>query len=205
VIDMTARPRNLPAEERRAMTVAAVLELAATQNPTEITTAVIAQRIGLTHGALFRHFPDKDSIWTAVMEWVSGTLLQRIEDSAAGIESPLAAMVAMFSSHVEFVGEYPGVPRMLFGELQRAEPTPAKRQVQTLLQRYRERLQRLIAAGKMAGELAPDLDADAAAALFIGSIQGLVMQSLLAGDVGRMRLDAPRVFAIYRRGIGSTP
>ena len=57
----------------------------------------------------------------------------------------------------------------------------------------------------MAGELAADLDADAAAALFIGSIQGLVMQSLLAGDVGRMRLDAPRVFAIYRRGIGSTP
>ncbi len=64
---MTARPRNLPAEERRAMTVAAVLELAATQNPTEITTAVIAQRIGLTHGALFRHFPDKDSISPPVM------------------------------------------------------------------------------------------------------------------------------------------
>jgi len=29
------------------------------------------------------------------------------------------------------------------------------------------------------------------------------MQSLLAGDVGRMHRDAPRVFAIYRRGIGS--
>jgi len=77
--------------------------------------------------------------------------------------------------------------------------------VQTLLQHYRERLQRLIAAGIAAGELAPTLDTEAAASVFIGSVQGLVMQSLLAGDVGRMRLDAPRVFAIYRRGIGSTP
>ena len=41
-----------------------------------------------------------------------------------------------------------------------------------------------------------------AVVLFIGTIQGLVMQSLLAGDVVRMRAQAPAVFAIYRRGIG---
>ena len=184
--------------------MAAVIDLAAQQNPSEITTAAIAQQMGLTQGALFRHFPDKDAIWAAVMAWVAERLLDRIDHSAAGLASPLAAMQAMFMSHVEFVCEHPGVPRMLFGELQRATPTPAKRMVQTLLQHYRERLQCLIAAGIAAGELAPTLDTDAAASLFIGSVQGLVMQSLLAGDVKRMRLDAPRVFAIYRRGIGST-
>ena len=106
-------------------------------------------------------------------------------------------------SHIEFVVEHPGVPRMMFGELQRAESTPAKRMVQTLIQRYGERLHRLIEKGKASGELSPSLDSDAAAALFIGTIQGLVMQSLLAGDVGLMHRDAPRVFAIYRRGIRS--
>ncbi|HWS27849.1 MAG TPA: TetR/AcrR family transcriptional regulator [Xanthomonadales bacterium] len=202
---MSSRPRNLPADERRAVIVAAVIDLAAQQNPSEITTAAIAQQMGLTQGALFRHFPDKDAIWAAVMAWVAESLLDRIDRSATGLDSPLAAMQAMFMSHVEFVCEHPGVPRMLFGELQRATPTPAKRAVQTLLMHYRERLQRLLAAGIAAGELAPKLDKDAAASVFIGSVQGLVMQSLLAGDVGRMRLDAPRVFAIYRRGIGSTP
>lgn len=202
---MSSRPRNLPADERRAVTVAAVIDLAALQNPSEITTAAIAQQMGLTQGALFRHFPDKDAIWAEVMAWVAERLLDRIDRSAAGLVSPLAAMEAMFISHVEFVCEHPGVPRMLFGELQRATPTPAKRTVQTLLMHYRERLQRQLAAGIAAGELAPTLDKDAAASLFIGSVQGLVMQSLLAGDVQRMRVDAPRVFAIYRRGIGSTP
>jgi len=65
-------------------------------------------------------------------------------------------------------------------------------------------LHQLIERGKASGELFPALDSEAAATLFIGTIQGLVMQSLLAGDVQRIRRDAPRVFAIYRRGIGST-
>jgi hypothetical protein len=111
----------------------------------------------------------------------------------------------MFMSHIEFVVEHPGVPRMIFGELQRAETTPASRMVQTLLQRYGERLHHLIERGKDRGELDTALDAQAAAILFIGTIQGLVMQSLLAGDVTNMRRDAPGVFLIYRRGIGVGP
>jgi hypothetical protein len=59
-------------------------------------------------------------------------------------------------------------------------------------------------AGKAQGELDADLDVDAAAVLFIGTIQGLVMQSLLAGKVSRIRRDAPAVFAIYLRGIERT-
>ncbi|MEN9463735.1 MAG: hypothetical protein RLZZ355_1665 [Pseudomonadota bacterium] len=196
-------PKHLPADERRAVTVEAVVALAGSQNPSEITTAAIAKHMNLTQGALFRHFPNKEAIWQAVMEWVADRLLARIDRSAQGIESPLAALEAMFMSHIEFVAEHPGVPRMMFGELQRAESTPAKRMVQTLIQRYGERLHRLIEKGKASGELSASLDNEAAATLFIGTVQGLVMQSLLAGDVGRMHRDAPRVFAIYRRGIGS--
>lgn len=200
---MNTHSKHLPADERRTLTVEAVVQLAGASNPSEITTAAIAQHMGVTQGALFRHFPSKDAIWQAVMEWVAERLLKRIDQSAQGIASPLAAMEAMFMSHVEFVIEHPGVPRMLFGELQRAEPTPAKRMVQTLLKRYGERLHRLIETAKSDGELPAGLDSEAAATLFIGTIQGLVMQSLLAGEVQRMRRDAPRVFAIYRHGIRS--
>ena len=187
------------------MTVESVVELAGLQNPSEITTAAIAKHMNLTQGALFRHFQSKEAIWQAVMEWVAERLLARIDSAAKGIESPVAALEAMFMSHVGFVSEHPGVPRMMFGELQRAETTPAKRMVQTLIRHYGERLHRLIDEGKAQGELDAALDTQAAATLFIGTIQGLVMQSLLAGDVASIRSDAPRVFAIYRRGIRSTP
>jgi len=198
---MNARPKHLPADERRAATVEAVIELAAEQNPSDITTTAIAQRMGLTQGALFRHFSTKDKILQAVMSWVTERLLARVDKAAEGVASPLAALEAIFMTHTEFVSEHPGVPRMLFGELQRAGETIPKRMVQTLIHRYRERLSRLLEAGKVQGELDASLDVEAAAVLFVGTIQGLVMQSLLAGNVAHARNNAPKVFAIYRRGI----
>lgn len=104
-------------------------------------------------------------------------------------------------THIDFVALHPGVPRMLFGELQNAEDTAPKRMVQTLIRRYGERLHQLIEGGKACGELDAELDTEASSILFIGTIQGLIMQSLLAGDVRRIRHEAPRVFAIYKRGI----
>ncbi|MCW8923956.1 MAG: TetR family transcriptional regulator, partial [Gammaproteobacteria bacterium] len=195
--------KHLPAEERRAVTVKTVIELAAEQNPSVITTAAIAKRMGLTQGALFRHFPNKDAILKSVIEWVAERLLSRVDKAVQGVSSPLAALEAMFMAHVTFVSEHPGIPRLLFGELQRAEVSPAKRMAQTLICRYGERLHKLIEEGKAQGELDAALDVEAAAGLFIGTIQGLVMQSLLAGDLERMRNDAPGIFAIYCRGIRS--
>lgn len=202
---METRIKNLPAAERRAVTVEAVVELAAEQNPNDITTAAIAKRMGLTQGALFRHFANKDAILQAVMEWVADRLLSRVDKAVQTASSPLAALEAMFMAHVEFVIEHPGVPRMLFGEMQRAEQTEPKRMVQALIRRYGERLRCLIEEGKGCGEVDAAIDSEAAAILFIGTIQGLVMQSLLVGDLGRIRHDAPKVFAIYLRGIRSTP
>lgn len=193
--------KHLPADERRAATVEAVVNLAAHHNPSEITTTWIARQMGVTQGALFKHFPTKEAILEAVMSWVAERLLARIDQSAQGCGSPLVALEAMFLAHIAFVSEHPGVPRMLFGELQRQGDTLPKKMVQTLIRQYRERLQRLLEQGKASGELDAQLDVDSAAVLFIGSIQGLVMQSLIAGDVARLRDDAPGVWSIYRRGI----
>jgi AcrR family transcriptional regulator len=198
---MVARPAYLSAEERREVTVETVIDLAAEQNPADITTGAIAKRMGVTQGALFRHFPSKEAILQAVMEWVSERLFARIERATSGAASPFAALEAAFMAHIDFIAEHPGVPRILFGELQRAEQTMAKRMVQVLIQRYGERLHQFVAKGKACGELAATLDDKAAVTLFIGMIQGLVMQSLLGGDVKRFRKSAPGVFALYRRSI----
>ena len=198
---MSTIVKHLPADERREVTIAAVIELAAEQNPTDITTAAIATRMGLTQGALFRHFPNKAAILQAVMAWVSTKLMAKLNKATQGAASPLAALEAMFMAHVEFVIKHPGIPRLLFGELQRAEKTASKDMVQELINRYSEQLHRLIEEGKATNELDPDLEPEEAAILFIGTIQGLIMQSLLAGNVGHIRKHAPKVFAIYCRGI----
>lgn len=195
----------MSAEGRRAVTIETVVDLAAEHDPAEITTAAIAERMNLTQGALFRHFPTKDDLWQSVMDWVAERLLRRIDEAIASADSPLAALQAAFTAHVDFVARHSGVPRMLFSELQRSGQTPAKRMARTLIAKYSERLLKLIAEGKVAGQIDPQLNPHAAVALFIGTVQGLVMQSLLAGEVNRLRRDAPAAFAIYLRGIRKAP
>ena len=201
---MNSPLKHLPAMERRAVTVETVIALAAEQNPSEITTASIAKRMGLTQGAIFRHFTTKDAILEAVMEWVAEKLLSGQEKVLQAGLSPLVALEAIFLAHIDFVAEHPGVPRILFGELQRGESTAAKLMAQSLIRRYAERVRQLLEEGKECGEVDTSLESEAGAILFIGTVQGLVMQAMLAGDVGRIRRVAPRAFAIFRRGIGRT-
>ena len=202
---MKQRARHLPAEERRAATVEAMIALAAEQNPADITTAEIAEHMGMTQGALFRHFRNKDAMLEATINWASDRLLARIDRAAARADSPLAALQDMFLAHIDFVANHPGVPRMLFGQLQRAGDTLPKRMARTLMRQYGERLRRLLIQGKEQEQLRADLDVEIAAALFIGSIQGLVVQSLLSGKPAQMRRDAPGIFDVYKRGLIVTP
>ena len=195
--------KNLPAAERRDMTVETVIDLAATNNPAEITTGQIAQHMGLSQGALFRHFPTKDAVWSAVMVWTAGQLTQRLDKALAKEASPLSALEAMFMAHVGFVAARPGVPRILFGELQRTGDTAAKRGARALMDGYRTRVMGLIDHCKTDGTLPADLDTEASATLFVGTIQGLVMQAMITGDFAAMRSMAGRVFYIYLRGIGA--
>ena len=73
--------------------------------------------------------------------------------------------------------------------------------VAALLREYAERLRTLLERGRDSGELDAHVDIEAAATLFVGSIQGLVIQALFAGDVQAIQRNAPGVFATYLRGI----
>ncbi len=192
---------RLPTEARRAEIVAAVLQLAAERSPAEITTGDIAKALNLTQGAVFKHFSTKEGIWLAVLDWVEENLLAALERAGQDSATPLQGLQQVFMTHVQFVMQYPGVPRIIFNDLQRPDDTPLKQRVRRLLGSYRQILARLLAQAGQQRVIAGGLDLDAAAALFIGTVQGLVMQAMLAGTTERMDSEARRVFALYLRAI----
>ena len=169
---------RMPTEHRQAEIVAAALRLAENGSPADITTNDLARAVGVTQGAVFKHFPTKDAIWLAVITWVGQHLPRVLSDAAQQADTPLAALRNMFHAHVEFVIANPGVPRVTFHELQQVADTPTKQQVRTLLQTYRHLLLTHLNAAVQRGDAANDLDTNAAATQFVGIIQGLVMQSM---------------------------
>lgn len=191
----------MSSEDRRAATVSAVVELASEHNPTDITTAAIAAKMGVTQGALFRHFASKDAVLSAVMEWVSARLLGRLEAAAHGLMQADQALEAMFLAHIQFIVEHPGVPRLMLGELQKSGDSLPKRMAHTLSQAYRERLSDKLKLGVAQGVFRADLDVEAATTLLFGMVQGLVVQGLLSSNVAGIKDEAPRLFLLFRRAI----
>ena len=63
---------------RKASLIEAALNLAAQLSPAGITTGDLAAAVGITQGAVFRHFPSKDAIWIAVIDWVAVHLMERL-------------------------------------------------------------------------------------------------------------------------------
>lgn len=195
-----ASRQRLSSDERQREIVAAVLALARERGPDAITTQAIADRIGVTQGAIFRHFPDKEAIWMAVFAWVRESLGTVLATAVAQCRSPLAKIEAAFLAHVAFIAANPGVPRVLFHELQYPGDSPVRAEVRAMIAGYRKRLAALFTEARTAGELAVELDIALAPVLFIGAVQGLVIESALAGNEKEMMARARQMFPLLVHG-----
>lgn len=198
--DRIARRQRLSTDERQREIVAAVLSLVRERGPDAITTQAIADRIGVTQGAIFRHFPDKEAIWLAVFAWVRKSLVTALATALVKCRSPLEKIEAAFLAHVAFIAANPGVPRVMFHELQYPGHSPVRAEVRKMISGYRQRLASLFAEARTAGELSGNLDTELAAALFIGAVQSLVIESALAGDESGMVQRAQRMFPLLLDG-----
>lgn len=198
---MSINPRQ-STESRQAEIIATMVRLSAERSPAEITTTDIAKAMGVTQGALFRHFATKEAIRLAVVEWIDEHLM--FELLAAKERSPdaLTALKAMFMAHVGFAKANPGAPRLIFGELQQPASSPVKQRVQQIMQCYRQTLSQTLAAAIEAKLIRADADCAAAAALFLGAIQGLVIQSMLSGHTEQMEQQAVGVLDLYLAALG---
>lgn len=193
--------KGLPAAERRALSVQTVLQLAAGLNPADITTEAIAARMGLTQPALFRHFPTKDLLWQEVLQWATTKLFSTIEQAAVTTSSPLEALERIYHTHIAFVAEHPGVPRVLFAELQNPVGSQARKIVRNMLARYSTLLEGIIASGIVKKEIDPSVDTRAAATMFIGTLQGQVIQAMIADDSTTLPEDGKKLFPLVRRAL----
>lgn len=127
-------------------------------------------------------------------------------DCAAGVtKSQLAALQALFMSRLEFEIVHPRMTRMLCGELKQVGSTPGKTIAQSVMRDLSERLAREFETAKGAGVVAYHADTVTAGTVLVGTIQGLVLQSLLSGNIEYMRAIAPEVLGILLRGVEVAP
>lgn len=193
--------RRMPTEERQNEIIRVAVELAAEKGVDSVTTQNMADAMKVTQGAIFKHFATKDDIWVAVMHWIREQLMKVLEKAAAEATDPIDAVERMFFAHIAFISKHPAIPRLLFSELLHKKNSKLRDLIQEIISGYEAKIAGLLDAAKKQSLAPPDLDSRSAAVLYIGMIQGLVMQASIFGGKRSLLDEAKKTFPIYLHGI----
>lgn len=195
--------RRLSSEERQSEIIRVSIELAAEKGVDSVTTQDMADAMQLTQGAIFRHFATKDDIWVAVIEWIRDRLMKVVDKAAADATDPINAIERMFFAHIAFISKHPAIPRLLFSELLHKKSSKLRQLIEGIISGYEARIASLLEEAKSQVLVSVDLDSQSAAVLYIGMIQGLVMQSSIFGGKRALQQQAEKTFPIFLHGIKS--
>jgi AcrR family transcriptional regulator len=195
----STEPRQrLSTEARQDEIVRATMDLVGEQGFEQVTTQAIADQIGLTQGAIFRHFASKDAIWLAVVRWIRDRLLSAVDRAAAPARDPMDALQRIFFAHVAFAERHPAAPRLLM-----TTNAPVRRVLREMLDGYEARIAALVAEAQFASLARADIDPAAAAAAFTATIQGLVVRVLVLDTRPSMTAEAKRIWPLLAAGIAA--
>jgi AcrR family transcriptional regulator len=117
----TAPAVELPARQvprtRRAQILAAAIPLFARDGFASVTNGQIAEAVGLTPSALYRHYPGKVDILAAACLQAAGLLAQGVERSLRPADGPRDALTALAATYVAYSFEHTELTSVAEAEL----------------------------------------------------------------------------------------
>lgn len=190
---------------RKSQIVEAMLRLAAEHGTDAVTAQLIADAVGFTQGAVFRHFRSMEEAWLAVMDWLQERLseIRAAAGGEAGPLPPLARLERVFRGHIDLIERYPALAKVALSDhLRRHFPSLSGR-FHVLHQQYGLDVMTLIEEARREGAVSPNLNLEAAATLFFAMIQGLAFQAVVAREQRNLRRAADQAFPLFLRGLGA--
>jgi AcrR family transcriptional regulator len=193
---------RVPVGSRKRQIVETVLELVAALGTQAVSFQLIADAIGVSQPAVFRHFPTKEAVWLAVMDWLEEQLVaifSAVDEEAS--QPALIVLGRMFLGHVRLIERYPALAKLVFSDHLRLQYPSLQARFGRIHKAYSARLRAVLDRAKAEGTVCGSLDSKDAATTFLSLIQGLGFQFAIARLPIALVPDAERVFTIYLLGI----
>lgn len=199
----TLRLERLHADKRKEQIVQVVLALVAKHGADAVSTQLVADTIGFTQAAVFRHFPTKEALWSAVMDWLENQLegvQKKASDKAP--DKGMGVLERIFFGHIALIERHPGLAKVIMSDHIRRQYPELHKRFATAHQKYAVEVRRALDAAVRTAQISNKLDRRAATTLFLCVIQGLGFQFSIARVLPSMRKDAAHIFRLYERGLG---
>lgn len=188
-----------PADLRKAEIVARVLDLADRIGPDRVTTGAVAEAVGVTQAALFRHFPTKAALWQAVAGHVAEGLAAAWDAALRPGDGPLVRLRALIDAQFAQIAATPALPMLLFSRELNVTNAELRATFHDRLMAFRGLLGREVAAGQEAGLLRRDVDARDAAVLLTSLVQGVAIRWALGARDFDLAAEGARLFDVQLR------
>lgn len=155
-------------QDRRAEIVDAAMRVIARKGAKKFTAHLVAGEVGVTPGAIFRHFNSMEEIVDAVVDRMESILF---EGFPPGGDDPLGRLEEFFRGRINAVARNAELSKLLLSDLvaDLGGDGPAVR-VQEFKRRSRRFVQKCLKEAFDAGAVSSSVSLEAAAVIILGSI-----------------------------------
>lgn len=171
---MSTRTRK-PTAQRRLEIASAVLRIIGERGLTSLTTTTLAEEVGLTSGALFRHFASRDEMLQEAVRCALARIETTFPDASL---PPLERLLALARNRVSLLGSDPGLAWLLRSEQAYLTlPEDAVQSLRDMIQRSARYLLEAIREGVAQGSIRGDIEPQLLLVPVMGTIHALVGMS----------------------------
>jgi AcrR family transcriptional regulator len=159
---------------RQKQIVSAARRLIVKYGSEHVTVRRVAKEIGVSEGAIYRHFRSKSDVLSFLVDDIEETLIGDIVKNDDQASATLTVLEKIMIDHISSIQQRKGVSFQVIAEIISLGDKKLNKKVFGVIEKYIERIKGILEAGIEKGFIRQDADLDSAALLFFSMTQGLV-------------------------------
>jgi len=188
-------------EVRRRQIINAARKLIIRHGSEHVTVRGIAETVGISEGAIYRHFKSKRDILSLLADDIENNLLGDVTQASAHGGSSLEILNSVLRSHLSAIEKRRGVSFQVIAEIISLGDKTLNKKISEIINKYIGCLADLLSRGVKSGEVREDINLEAAATLLFGMIQGLVNLWALSNYRFRPKENYEPLWHIFREAV----
>lgn len=141
-----------------------------------VTTSALAEQVGVSEAALYRHFPSKTKMFEGLIEFIEDTLFTRISLIIKEQQTALLQCERILTLLLGFAEKNPGITRLMTGDILNGETERLRIRVSQLFDRLETQLKQILREAELKEQQRVQIPVAAAANLMMAAAEGRLMQ-----------------------------
>jgi len=191
-------PRRSSRKQDILLSLASMLE---TQPGERITTARLAEAVGVSEAALYRHYASKSQMFEYLIVYMEDNLFPRIKqitDEAIPCEEQCKKICTLV---LLFAEKNPGLCRLLTGEALSGDISPLRARIEQLFDRLTTQIKQVVREAELKEGFRPQIGIAALAGLLTAVVEGRIVQYVRSDFRLKPGTDWPDQWAALSRSL----